>query len=75
MAGRTQSIVIDGEISDAAAVKSGATQGSVLGPLLFLLFINDLAKHTSSTVRIFADDGVLLKDTESTSCLGVQVVG
>ena len=59
--GRTQRVVVDGETSDAAAVKSGVPQDSVLGPLLFLIFINDLAEHMSSTVRLFADDCVMYR--------------
>ena len=54
-------MVVDGETSDAAAVKSGVPQGSVLGPLLFLIYINDLAEHTLSTVRLFADDCVMYR--------------
>ena len=61
MEGRTQRVVVDGETSDAAAVKSGVPQGSVLGPLLFLIFINDLAEHTLSTVRLSADDCVMYR--------------
>ena len=59
--GRTQRVVVDGETSDAAAVKSGVPQGSVLGPLLFLIYINELAEHTLSTVRLFADDCVMYR--------------
>ena len=63
--GRTQRVVVDGETSGPASVKSGVPQGSVLGPLLFLIFINDLAEHTTSTVRLFADDCVMYKSVKS----------
>ena len=57
--GQTQRVVVDGKRSDAAAVQSGVPQGSVLRPLFFLIFINDLAEHTSSTVCLFANDCVM----------------
>ena len=54
--GRTQTIVLDGESSEKVKVTSGVLQGSVLGPLLFLLYINDLPENIQSQFRLFADD-------------------
>ena len=53
---RSQSVVLDGHISSIERVTSGVPQGSVLGPILFLLYINDLPNNIKSKVRLFADD-------------------
>ena len=57
LSGRQQFVSIDGQRSDSLLIKQGVPQGSVLGPVLFLLFVNDLPLHlTDSTVDIYADD-------------------
>ena len=53
---RSQTVVIEGEESGSVPVSSGVPQGSVLGPILFLVFINDLPEKLSSQVQLFADD-------------------
>ena len=63
---RTQQVLVDGQISSQADVTSGVPQGSVLGLLLFLAFINDLPDCTKhSTTCLFADDCVLYKRISS----------
>ena len=56
---RTQRVVVDGESSERVHVASGVPQGTVLGPLLFLCYINDLPLHVDSHIRLFADDCLL----------------
>ena len=58
---RKQRVVIGGDSSDWVRVQSGIPQGTVLGPLLFLIYINDIADQITSTVRLFADDCVLYR--------------
>ena len=56
---RSQSVIIDGECSKSVDVTSGVPQGTVLGPLMFLLFINDMQDDLECTLRLFADDALL----------------
>ena len=56
---RTQTVVVEGDESTSVPVTSGVPQGSVLGPILFLVYINDLPDSVTSSVRLFADDTAL----------------
>ena len=66
---RQQRVVVNGTKSDWAPVLSGVPQGTVLGPLLFSLYINDISTDIDSEIRLFADACVCyreIKDTEDT---------
>ena len=56
LTGRKQTVVVNGEQSDEAPVLSGIPQGTVLGPLLFVIYINDLLDNVRSNGLLFADD-------------------
>ena len=53
---RKQRVVLNGQTSSWADVNAGVRQGSILGPLLFLIYVNDLAVGLSSNAKLFADD-------------------
>ena len=53
---RHQSVIVNGSSSEAIPVSSAVPPGSVLGPLLFLIYMNDLPMNVKSKVRLFADD-------------------
>ena len=53
---RKQRVILPGVTSDWAYICAGVPQGSILGPLLFLLFINDIVLDIGSNIRLFADD-------------------
>ena len=60
LSGRKQKVVIRNTSSSLMKVQAGVPQGSVLGPLLFLVYINDIAESLLSLTRLFADDSSLL---------------
>ena len=58
---RSQCVVLDSESSSPVPVLSGVPQGTVLGPLMFLLNINDITKNINSPLHLFADDCLLYR--------------
>ena len=54
--GRRQRVVLPGVSSNWSSINAGVPQGSILGPLLFLIYINDIVENINSSIRLFADD-------------------
>ena len=66
---RTISVQVEGKYSNVRRVLSGVPQGSVLGPLLFVLFINDLPESVKNKVKLFADDLKLIGNASNSSSI------
>ena len=67
---RQQSVVLDGYTSTKKTISAGVPQGSILGPVLFLMFIDDLSAHLENSLHLFADDSTLhltIKNNEDRS--------
>ena len=58
---RYQRTLLNGKTSEWAHIEAGVPQGSVIGPLLFLIYINNITADIKSNIRIFADDVSFLK--------------
>ena len=65
LAGRKQRVVLDNINSDFLLIKAGVPQGSVLGPLLFLLYINDIADNLQCGISLFADDNIIFTSADT----------
>ena len=65
LTGRSQCVEVNGKASEWLPVTSGIPQGSVLGPLLFLIYINDLPDDINSDVYMYADDTKLYREIKT----------
>ena len=62
---RKQRVTLNGAQSELTDETSGIPQGSVLGPILFLIFVKDLPDGVSSTIKLFADDTKLYREIQT----------
>ena len=70
---RTQRVILNGQYSSWAKVEAGVPQGSILGPLLFLIYINDLSDNLASNSKLFADDTLLFSVVKSVDASNIDL--
>ena len=58
---RTERVRVGGQLSKEVKVTSGVPQGSVLGPSMFLAYINDIWRNVDSSIRLFADECIMYR--------------
>ena len=62
MIDRFQRVLLNGQTSDWETMKEGVPQGSILGPLFFPIYVNDLTDNLNSNVKLFTDDTSLFSE-------------
>ena len=65
--GCLQGVRVDGQLSKEVRVNSGVPQGSILDPLLFLVYVNDIWRNTESNIRLFTDDCIIYRKIKDSS--------
>ena len=73
LSNRQQRVLVEGHSSAWSTVSSAVPQGSILGPLLFLVYINDISTTLIAPTRVFADDCTLFRDIKCREdCIQLQ---
>jgi hypothetical protein len=62
----SQRVRVDGQLSEEVRVTSGVPEGRVLGPLLFLTYVNDIWRNTESNIWLFTDDCIIYRKINDT---------
>ena len=70
LSGRRQCVLVDGVVSEFEGVKCGVPQGSILGPILFLCYINDMSVSLGCHLSLYADDSTLVASGRNAAELG-----
>ena len=70
---RKQRVVLNGQTSNWENIHAGVPQGSILGPLLFLIYINDLTENLSSNPKLFADDTSLFSVVRDLNTSAIEI--
>jgi len=73
LSNRLQRVAIQGQCSHWRPVEAGVPQGSILGPLLFLVFVNDLVDDISCDIRLFADDTSIIEIVQNPDTSGRRI--
>jgi hypothetical protein len=68
--GHTRRVRIGGQLHKEFKVTSGVLQESVLGPLLFLVYVNDIWRNNDSSIRLFADDCIIYRKITNKNDIG-----
>lgn len=73
LTGRKQVVDINGHVSDPCDIRYGVPQGSILGPLLFLCYINDMSTSVSCQLLLYADDSILMVSHEDAQVVSKEL--